>query len=87
MYAATERPNVKWGGTDFKWGGQSPLAPPGDDPVRDSNGATQRLKATVPDRTPCTCLCDRCCGLEQRTYKDADGVRAARFSERLYLGK
>jgi len=21
-------PNVKWGGTDFKWGGRAPLAPP-----------------------------------------------------------
>ena len=28
MYAATEGPNVKWGGTDFKWGGRAPLAPP-----------------------------------------------------------
>ena len=28
MYAATGRPNVKWGGTDFKWGGREPLAPP-----------------------------------------------------------
>jgi len=28
-YAATRRPNAKWGGTDFKWGGgplTSPLA-------------------------------------------------------------
>jgi len=31
-------------------------------------------------RTPCTCLCYRCCALEQGTYKDAHGVRAARFS-------
>jgi len=28
MYAATGEPNVKWGGTDFKWGGREPLAPP-----------------------------------------------------------
>jgi len=27
MYAATGRPNVKWGGTDFKWGGRTPLPP------------------------------------------------------------
>jgi len=27
MYAATMGPNVKWGGTDFKWGGRAPLAP------------------------------------------------------------
>jgi len=28
MYAATRGPNVKWGVTDFKWGGRAPLAPP-----------------------------------------------------------
>jgi len=28
MYAATRGPNVKWEGTDFKWGGRAPLAPP-----------------------------------------------------------
>jgi len=28
MYAATGGPNVKWGGTYFKWGGREPLAPP-----------------------------------------------------------
>jgi len=28
MYAATGGPNVKWGDTDFKWGGREPLAPP-----------------------------------------------------------
>ena len=28
MYAATSRPNVKLGGTDFKWGGRAPLPPP-----------------------------------------------------------
>ena len=28
MYAATEGPNVKWGGTDIKWGSRAPLAPP-----------------------------------------------------------
>jgi len=28
MYAATRGSNVKWGGTDFKWGGRAPLAPP-----------------------------------------------------------
>jgi len=28
MYAATGRSNVKWGSTDFKWGGRAPLAPP-----------------------------------------------------------
>jgi len=34
MYAATGGPNVKWGGTDFKWGDQAPLAPPaGDGPA------------------------------------------------------
>jgi len=27
-YAATEGPNVKWGGTDFKWEGRAPLASP-----------------------------------------------------------
>jgi len=27
MYAATGGPNVKWGGTDFKWEGRAPLAP------------------------------------------------------------
>jgi len=27
MYAATRGPNVKWGGTYFKWGGLEPLAP------------------------------------------------------------
>jgi len=27
IYAATGRPNVKWGGTNFKWGGRAPLAP------------------------------------------------------------
>jgi len=26
MYAATRGSNVKWGGTDFKWGGRAPLA-------------------------------------------------------------
>ena len=31
MYAATGEPNVKWGGTDFKWGGRAPLAPPAGD--------------------------------------------------------
>jgi len=35
MYAATGGPNVKWGGTDLKWGDQAPLPPPaGDDPDR-----------------------------------------------------
>jgi len=28
MYAATRGPNVKWGGTDFKWEGRAPLPPP-----------------------------------------------------------
>jgi len=28
MYAATGGPNVKWGGTDFKWGRPSTTAPP-----------------------------------------------------------
>jgi len=28
MYAATGGPNVKWGGTDFKWEGRAPLPPP-----------------------------------------------------------
>ena len=28
MYGATRGANVKWGGTDFKWGGRAPLAPP-----------------------------------------------------------
>ena len=28
MYAATRGPNVKWGGTDFKWGGRAPLDRP-----------------------------------------------------------
>jgi len=28
MYAATGGPNVKWGGTDFKWGSRAPLPPP-----------------------------------------------------------
>ena len=28
MYAATGGPNVEWVGTDFKWGGRAPLAPP-----------------------------------------------------------
>jgi len=28
MYVATGAPNVKWGDTDFKWGGRAPLAPP-----------------------------------------------------------
>ena len=28
MYAATRGSNVKWGGTDFKWGGRAPLATP-----------------------------------------------------------
>ena len=28
MYAAASGPNVKWGGTYFKWGGWTPLAPP-----------------------------------------------------------
>jgi len=27
MYVATGGPNVKWRGTDFKWGGRAPLAP------------------------------------------------------------
>ena len=27
MYAATGGPNVKWGGTVFKWGGRAPLPP------------------------------------------------------------
>jgi len=27
MYAATRGQNVKWGGTDFKWGGRAPLDP------------------------------------------------------------
>ena len=27
MHAATGGPNVKWGSTDFKWGGRAPLAP------------------------------------------------------------
>jgi len=33
MYAATRRPNVKWGGTDFKWGGRATLDPTGDGPA------------------------------------------------------
>ena len=28
MYVATGGPNVKWGGTHFKWGVRAPLAPP-----------------------------------------------------------
>ena len=28
MYAAARGPNVKWGDTDFKWGGRAPLPPP-----------------------------------------------------------
>jgi len=28
MYAATRGSNVKWGGTDFKWGGRAPLVAP-----------------------------------------------------------
>jgi len=28
MYVTTKRSNVKWGGTDFKWGAGAPLAPP-----------------------------------------------------------
>jgi len=39
------------GGNRFQMGGSVTTGPPaGDIPVRDSNGATQRLKATVPDR-------------------------------------
>jgi len=33
MYAATGGPNVKWGSTDFKWGGGHHWPPAGDDPV------------------------------------------------------
>jgi len=32
MYAATEGPNVKWGGTDFKWGPGTTGPPAGDCP-------------------------------------------------------
>jgi len=28
MCAATMVPNVKWGGTDFKWGGRAPMSSP-----------------------------------------------------------
>jgi len=40
--------------------------------MRDIDGATQRLKGTVPDQTClcyrcCTCLCYRCCALKQGT--------------------
>jgi len=28
MGAATMGPNMKWGGTDFKWGDRAPLPPP-----------------------------------------------------------
>jgi len=28
IYAAIRGPNVKWGSTDFIWGGRAPLAPP-----------------------------------------------------------
>jgi len=31
MYAATGGPNVKWGGTDFKWGTGHHCLPAGDD--------------------------------------------------------
>jgi len=34
IYEATRGPNVKWWGTDLKWGSQAPLPPPaGDGPV------------------------------------------------------
>ena len=33
MYAATGGTNVKWGSTDFKWGGGHHWPPAGDDPV------------------------------------------------------
>jgi len=32
MYAATEGPNVKWGGTDFKYGPGTTGPPAGDGP-------------------------------------------------------
>jgi len=32
MYAATRGENVKWGGTDFKWGCGHHWPPAGDDP-------------------------------------------------------
>jgi len=32
-YAATGGLNVKWGGTDFKWGAEHHRPPAGDDPV------------------------------------------------------
>jgi len=33
MYVATGGPNVKWGGTDFKWGARHHWPPAGDDLV------------------------------------------------------
>jgi len=33
MYAATDGPNVKWGGTDFKWGSWHHCLLAGDGPV------------------------------------------------------
>jgi len=33
MYAAIGGPNMKWGGTDFRWGRRAPLPPAGDGPA------------------------------------------------------
>jgi len=37
IYAANGGPNVKWGGTDFKWGAGHHCPPAGDDPASDTD--------------------------------------------------
>ena len=41
MYAATRGPNVKWGGTDFKWGGGHHCPPACDGPAPGVNWTIQ----------------------------------------------
>jgi len=48
MYAATRGPNVKRGGTDFKWGAGHHWPPAGDDPDCDAYMDVQKeRKATL----------------------------------------
>ena len=45
MYAATRGPNVKWGGTYFKWGGGHHWPPAGDGPGKAAGNVTKNCKA------------------------------------------
>jgi len=53
MYVATGEPNVKWGGTDFKWGAGHHWPPAGDGPARNPRGLTRPAQGSSSHFSGC----------------------------------